>query len=747
MKLSLIAHGLPPRECTGVEVHGERLAAALVRQGVEVDLIVPRSEVLGAGTVARERRGKLRIHWVSTPTGRWRGLDHEARGHIGRALGGILDRGPCDGVIWLQAGGQLESLRRAVAARGLPQWLIAHDDALICERDNLVRADGSTCVTLGDPGACALCVDGASAVDDQGATPRDSWAHARRERMERWLGELRGVLVPTEHLAGRLRAGGVPGEVIERHTCGVDLDALEGVEASRARTGRGPLRFGYLGALIPSKGPHVFLAAARRLAEGAEFVLRGSGPERDYVEGLRSTCSELGLPWRGGYAPSELPAVLGSIDVLVVPSLWNENAPFVIREAQAAGRIVLASRGGALPESVRDGVDGALVEPGEVGAWVEAMGRLIEDRSLAQRWSEGVRQPLGIEAEARELRRRVAAALEQKNSGGGGDGGMEPSVPGGAGELASLADLRRSRARMAKLDLATLGGACLEGLGRLEEATDAREPAEGGEASALEQRLQSAWAEREAELAWLRARVRDAEGAAAHWKSGVEKLEVERDWLKGVLEDRERGLAEWKRRFEGLEVERASRVEEVEWLRAGGRAAAEEIEFLGQALEDLRAEHRARGAALGACEVEVERAQGAEREAARYAHSLERALSELRGHAEFLEERLHEFAWKVESLGDRRSGLAGEGDVLGSVRRFLAGVDVLRSELEWRRGEMSAAAHGGGGLWKRLRPWTRVGSRLEAWAKLEPRSPSEGDRGIGGAEPTGGRGDADGGGA
>ena len=60
-----------------------------------------------------------------------------------------------------------------------------------------------------------------------------------------------------------------------------------------------------------------------------------------------------------------IPETLVSFDLLVVPSIWEENSPLVIREAFAAGVPVVASRIGGIPEMVADGVGGLLFEPGD----------------------------------------------------------------------------------------------------------------------------------------------------------------------------------------------------------------------------------------------------------------------------------------------------------------------------------------------------------------------------------------------
>jgi glycosyltransferase involved in cell wall biosynthesis len=60
-------------------------------------------------------------------------------------------------------------------------------------------------------------------------------------------------------------------------------------------------------------------------------------------------------------------------------------------EALAGGRPVVATRVGGVPDVVRDSVDGYLVEPGDVDALAERLGRLAADPELARRMGEAGR--------------------------------------------------------------------------------------------------------------------------------------------------------------------------------------------------------------------------------------------------------------------------------------------------------------------------------------------------------------------
>lgn len=140
----------------------------------------------------------------------------------------------------------------------------------------------------------------------------------------------------------------------------------------------GRRRVVFAGRLAAPKGLHVLLRAARHL--DAELVVCGSGwqlePARKLARKLRI---EQRVTFKGWLDPQALAQELADASVVVVPSLWPEPFGLVGIEALAAGRPVVASATGGIPDWLEHGVSGLLVQPGDPVALARALNELLAD--------------------------------------------------------------------------------------------------------------------------------------------------------------------------------------------------------------------------------------------------------------------------------------------------------------------------------------------------------------------------------
>jgi glycosyltransferase involved in cell wall biosynthesis len=161
---------------------------------------------------------------------------------------------------------------------------------------------------------------------------------------------------------------------------------------------------GWVGRMTAVKRTDDVLAAFKRLRDkGVEACLcmLGDGPDRERLERRASELGVIRDTLFLGYQEDVAP-YYAAFDALVLPSA-NEGTPVSVIEALAAGTPVVATRVGGVPDVVRDGEEGFLVETGAIDEVAERLGRLARDPQLRQR--------LGRSGRSRVLKRYAVERL------------------------------------------------------------------------------------------------------------------------------------------------------------------------------------------------------------------------------------------------------------------------------------------------------------------------------------------------
>ena len=115
-----------------------------------------------------------------------------------------------------------------------------------------------------------------------------------------------------------------------------------------------------------------------------QVLIVGDGPRRPFLEDV---VRRFGLQDRVRFVGvvSDIRIPLGLMDVFIFPSRWPEAFGLTLVEAMASGRAVVATEVGAVPEIVRQGIDGWLVPPEDPSALTEKVLSLLKDRDAALR--------------------------------------------------------------------------------------------------------------------------------------------------------------------------------------------------------------------------------------------------------------------------------------------------------------------------------------------------------------------------
>ncbi|MCX7800501.1 MAG: glycosyltransferase family 4 protein [Fimbriimonadales bacterium] len=171
------------------------------------------------------------------------------------------------------------------------------------------------------------------------------------KRIDLWVGVSRFV---SETL---VRSGFPPGTVRTIHSGVPGLQPTMTAEQARARFGVTPgcLAVGYFGRLEPEKGIEGALAACAGV-RGLEWHVFGGG---SLESRLRDACNGRSVLFHGKV--ESVADAMAAVDVVAIPSWWDEAFPFAALEAMSLGLPIVASNVGGLPEAVDEGVTGFLV--------------------------------------------------------------------------------------------------------------------------------------------------------------------------------------------------------------------------------------------------------------------------------------------------------------------------------------------------------------------------------------------------
>ncbi|MGI5838858.1 MAG: glycosyltransferase [bacterium] len=232
----------------------------------------------------------------------------------------------------------------------------------------------------------------------------------------------------SDALRQKLTQGGTPSRKIAVIRNGIDTGVgrspdSAAVAAVRLSLGITPAErlVGVVGRLVPVKAYDDFLTAAARIGAvraDVKFLVTGDGPGE---EALREQARALGITGRVVFAGfrRDVPLLLAGLDVFVISSV-SEGLPLVLLEAMAAGRPVVCTAVGGIPEVVTDGENGLLVPARDPAAIAAKVLTVLADaelaRSLGTRARTAVRERFdaaGQAAALEELYRDVIGQAER----------------------------------------------------------------------------------------------------------------------------------------------------------------------------------------------------------------------------------------------------------------------------------------------------------------------------------------------
>lgn len=208
----------------------------------------------------------------------------------------------------------------------------------------------------------------------------------------------------------------VPGLDVETVDNAVDLSLFAEADPGESA---GDVRLVYLGTLSRRKGLGDLADALRLLRErrpsGWTIEVVGGAAEVGEAEAgeLRAamTAAGFGDSFVGAKPADEVRRLLAAAHVFVQPSHW-EGQSIALLEAMATGLAVIATPVGAVPDVVRDGVDGLLVDPHDVRGLADGLDQLIGDAALRASLGASARRRIADGHDLTHLRDRMTQVYE-----------------------------------------------------------------------------------------------------------------------------------------------------------------------------------------------------------------------------------------------------------------------------------------------------------------------------------------------
>lgn len=364
MKIALVNTLYAPYQVGGAERSTQELAEGLAQRGHAVAVItLGEARLEGRGAINGVTVYRLPLeNWYWPYSGSlgnaaarsaWHLRDFR-NGAMSARVASVLDLVRPDIVHTNSLAGFSVALWSQATRRRLPIVHTLHDYYLMCPPSAMYRTTGNCA------GICARCLPFA----------------AYRRRASRAVDAVVGV--SRFILERHVRAG-----FFERCRTAKVVFPWPPRASGRTRKARsGPPVFGFIGRLCAEKGIEWLLEVfATSAPPGASLVVAGKG-QPGFVDSLKARFSSPGVTFLGHVDPAVFYA---QVDVVVVPSLWNEAFGRTALEPLAYGIPVIASHRGGLAEIIEDGVTGLLVDPDEAGSLGRAMNRCSAEPELVGR--------------------------------------------------------------------------------------------------------------------------------------------------------------------------------------------------------------------------------------------------------------------------------------------------------------------------------------------------------------------------
>lgn len=398
MKILKVIHGYPMLYNAGSEVYSQTICHGLAKRGHEVHVFTREEDSFKPDGAVRLSHDtdipEITLHLVNNPRHR----DRYRLEAIDQAFANLLDNLKPEIVHIGHLNHLSTSLVFEAKKRDIPIVYTLHDYWLMCPRGQFMQMHSeannlwAACDGQENKKCATQCYaryySGAPEEIEHDIAYWENWVKRRMDHIKQVVDQVDLFISPAKYLKNRYENDfGLPKEKSIYLDYGFDRSRMEG----RTREASEAFTFGYIGTHIPAKGIHQLIEAFGKLK--GDSILRIWGRDRGQdSRALREIVVSLPkdkqtrVEWMPEYKNQKIAIdVLSKTDVIVTPSIWVENSPLVIHEAQQARVPVITANTGGMGEYVEHGINGLLYEHRDVTDLAKQMQTLLDDPAYAKK--------------------------------------------------------------------------------------------------------------------------------------------------------------------------------------------------------------------------------------------------------------------------------------------------------------------------------------------------------------------------
>jgi glycosyltransferase involved in cell wall biosynthesis len=361
MKVLKVIHGFPPDYMAGSEVYSYHLVKELIAQNIDT-LVFTRveNEFEKPYKIYDEIFEDIPVFRVNKPQRDYLYEDKFYDPEMETIFKNYLDKTKPDIVHFGHLSHLSTKLISIVKELNIPVVYTIHDFWLFCVKGQMVNEIGEICT-------------GPSAFNCNNCSPyvtNENMVQQSLEHMRQVVDAVDIFISPSHTLRNFFIEQNVPPEKIKYLKYGFNSNKITFQPKVFHKNSK--ITFGFMGRVIPTKGIDVVVNAFKGLSEELLHIYGAIGIKKRFLETEN-------IIFKGSYDNNNINNVLNEIDVLIVPSIWYENAPLVIQEAFLAGIPVITSDIGGMAELVENNVTGYTFKTGNSSALKEVISDIVSN--------------------------------------------------------------------------------------------------------------------------------------------------------------------------------------------------------------------------------------------------------------------------------------------------------------------------------------------------------------------------------